>query len=85
VLSENDAAVEKHHLHAIESVLKQDADHSTQLGAVAGIIGAATYSETYLCYEMAYNCSRVASFWISDSYCFGFLYLRRRFSQHSNV
>lgn len=41
VLSENDAEVEKHHLHAIESVLKQDVVHSTQLGAVVGIIGAA--------------------------------------------
>ena len=41
VLSENDAAVEKHHLHAIESVLKQDVVHSTQLGAIVGIIGAA--------------------------------------------
>jgi hypothetical protein len=41
VLSENDAEVEKHHLHAIEAVLKQDVVHSTQLGAVVGIIGAA--------------------------------------------
>ena len=41
VLSENDAEVEKHHLHAIESVLKQDVVHSTQLGAVVGIISAA--------------------------------------------
>jgi hypothetical protein len=41
VLSENDAEVEKHHLHAIESVLKQDVVHSTQLGAVVGIIAAA--------------------------------------------
>ncbi|WP_299073223.1 NAD/FAD-utilizing enzyme [uncultured Paraglaciecola sp.] len=41
VLSENDAAVEKHHLHAIEAVLKQDVVRSTQLGAVAGLIGAA--------------------------------------------
>lgn len=40
VLSENDAEVEKHHLHAIESVLKQDVVHSTQLGAVVGIIVA---------------------------------------------
>jgi hypothetical protein len=41
VLSENDAEVEKHHLHAIEAVLKQDVVHSTKLGAVAGVIGAA--------------------------------------------
>ncbi|MEP1446545.1 MAG: NAD/FAD-utilizing enzyme [Paraglaciecola sp.] len=40
VLSENDAEVEKHHLHAIEAVLKQDVVHSTQLGAVVGVIGA---------------------------------------------
>ena len=41
VLSENDAALEKHHLHAIEAVLKQDVVHSTEIGAVVGIIGAA--------------------------------------------
>jgi ADP-heptose:LPS heptosyltransferase len=40
VLSENDAEVEKHHLHAIEAVLKQDVVHSTTLGAVVGLIGA---------------------------------------------
>jgi hypothetical protein len=40
VLSENDAEVEKHHLHAIEAVLKQDVVHSTELGAVVGVIGA---------------------------------------------
>lgn len=40
VLSENDAEVEKHHLHAIESVLKHDVVHSTQLGAVVGIVVA---------------------------------------------
>ena len=38
VLSENDAEVEKHHLHAIEAVLKQDVVHSTKLGAVVGVI-----------------------------------------------
>jgi hypothetical protein len=41
VLSENDAEVEKHHLHAIESVLKKDVVHSTQLGAAVGIVAAA--------------------------------------------
>lgn len=40
VLSENDAEVEKHHLHAIESVLKQDVVHSTELGALVGAVGA---------------------------------------------
>lgn len=40
VLSEDDASVEKHHLHAIESVLKKDVVHSTEMGAVIGVIGA---------------------------------------------
>ncbi|TDF39753.1 NAD/FAD-utilizing enzyme [Alteromonadaceae bacterium M269] len=40
VLSENDAEVEKHHLHAIEAVLKQDVVHSTELGAVVGAVMA---------------------------------------------
>lgn len=40
VLSENDTEVEKHHLHAIESVLKQDVVRSTVLGAIAGIATA---------------------------------------------
>lgn len=40
VLSENDAEVEKHHLHAIESVLKQDVVRSTMLGAIAGVATA---------------------------------------------
>lgn len=40
VLSEKDAEVEKHHLHAIADVLKQDVVHSTELGAVIGIIAA---------------------------------------------
>jgi hypothetical protein len=41
VLSENDAEVEKHHLHAIGAVLKQDVVHLTKIGAVVGVIGAA--------------------------------------------
>ena len=41
VLSENDAEVEKHHLHAIEPVLKKDVVRSTELGAVFGLVGAA--------------------------------------------
>lgn len=40
VLSENDAEVERHHLHAIESVLKKDVVHSTELGALVGVVGA---------------------------------------------
>ena len=41
VLSENDAEVEKHHLHAIESVLKKDVVRSTKLGALYGAVIAA--------------------------------------------
>lgn len=41
VLSENDAEVEKHHLHAIESVLKKDVVRSTELGALLGVFVAA--------------------------------------------
>ncbi|MFT6268661.1 MAG: hypothetical protein ACJAVV_001476 [Alphaproteobacteria bacterium] len=40
VLSENDAEVEKHHLHAIEAVLKQDVVRSMKIGAVVGIVAA---------------------------------------------
>ncbi|MCV2884969.1 NAD/FAD-utilizing enzyme [Aestuariibacter sp. AA17] len=40
VLSENDAEVEKHHLNAIEPVLKKDVVHSTELGAVVGIVAS---------------------------------------------
>ncbi|WJG08555.1 NAD/FAD-utilizing enzyme [Aliiglaciecola sp. LCG003] len=40
VLSESDAEVEQHHLHAIESVLKKDVVRSTELGAVVGLIAA---------------------------------------------
>lgn len=40
VLSGNDAEVEKHHLHAIEAVLKQDVVRSTRLGAIAGVVVA---------------------------------------------
>jgi hypothetical protein len=42
VLSENDSAVENNHLHEVESVLKQDVVHSTEVGAIVGIIGAAS-------------------------------------------
>lgn len=40
VLSENDMEVEKHHLHEVESVLKQDVVHSTEVGAVIGVIAS---------------------------------------------
>lgn len=49
VLSENDAEVEKHHLHAIEAVLKKDVVHSTELGAIVGVVAAcAVLAITYL-------------------------------------
>ena len=41
VLSQNDTEVEQHHLHLVESVLKQDVVHSTEVGAAFGVIGAA--------------------------------------------
>lgn len=40
VLSENDAEVERHHLQAIESVLKKDVVRSTELGAMVGVVAA---------------------------------------------
>ncbi len=41
VLSEDDAGVEIRHLHQVEAVLKKDVVHSTELGAVIGVIAAA--------------------------------------------
>ncbi|QSX38900.1 NAD/FAD-utilizing enzyme [Shewanella sedimentimangrovi] len=40
VLSEQDGAVESHHLHEVEPVLKQDVVHSTEIGAFVGILVA---------------------------------------------
>ncbi len=40
VLSENDTAVENHHLHEVAAVLKQDVVHSTEYGAIVGVIAA---------------------------------------------
>jgi len=40
VLSEQDAGVQNHNLHEVESVLKQDVVHSTEVGAIFGIAGA---------------------------------------------
>jgi hypothetical protein len=65
VLSENDAEVEKHHLHAIESVLKQDVVHSTELGAVVGVVLASIV--LVLAYLMDWHTS--AAGWVP----FGFL------------
>ncbi|MFB1014414.1 MAG: NAD/FAD-utilizing enzyme, partial [Alteromonadaceae bacterium] len=33
VLSDNDTEIEAHHLHPVESVLKQDVVHSTEVGS----------------------------------------------------
>lgn len=41
VLSEQDAEVELHHLHEVSPVLKSDVVHSTEVGAVVGVILAA--------------------------------------------
>ena len=65
VLSENDAEVEKHHLHAIEAVLKQDVVHSTTLGAVVGV--AAATAILIIAYLMGWHTT--AAGWIP----FGFL------------
>jgi hypothetical protein len=65
VLSENDAEVEKHHLHAIETVLKQDVVHSTELGALVGGILATII--LVIAYLMDWHTS--AAGWIP----FGFL------------
>lgn len=40
VLTEQDAECEKRHLHAIEPVLKKDVVHSTQIGAITGVLAA---------------------------------------------
>lgn len=40
VLSEDDEAVQRRHLHEVESVLKKDVVHSTEVGAIVGAIGA---------------------------------------------
>lgn len=41
VLSNDDAEVEKHHLHNVEAVLKKDVVHSMEKGAVIGAVAAA--------------------------------------------
>lgn len=40
VLSENDAAVESHHLHEVDSVLKRDVVHSGEVGFLVGVVAA---------------------------------------------
>lgn len=64
VLSENDAEVEKHHLHAIEAVLKQDVVRSTRLGALAGLIVAAFV--LLLSYIMDWHISAVG--WVPSAF-----------------
>lgn len=41
VLSENEAAVEQHHLPEVASFMKQDVVHSGEIGAVIGVVLAA--------------------------------------------
>lgn len=65
VLSENDAEVEKYHLHAIEPVLKQDVVRSTNIGAIVGLISATAVLA--LAYLMQWHTSAVG--WLP----FGFL------------
>jgi hypothetical protein len=60
VLSENDTEVETHHLHAVESVLKKDVVHSTQIGAIYGVIGAII--TLFISYAMGWTESTVG--WI---------------------
>ncbi|NQY64439.1 MAG: NAD/FAD-utilizing enzyme [Alteromonadaceae bacterium] len=57
VLSENDTEVENHHLHEVESVLKQDVVHSTEVGAIVGILGAAC--TLIVAYAMGWTASAV--------------------------
>ena len=49
VLSESEADVERHHLHAVKSVFKRDVVHSSEVGAIIGIVGAlATIGTAYV-------------------------------------
>lgn len=65
VLSENDADVERHHLHAIEPVLKKDVIRSTEFGAIIGVIAAGLV--LLLAYVMGWHLSPAG--WVP----FGFL------------
>ncbi|WP_166424039.1 NAD/FAD-utilizing enzyme [Paraglaciecola sp. 20A4] len=65
VLSENDTELEKHHLHAIEAVLKKDVVHSTQLGAVIGVIGAVLI--LLVAYFFSWHTTAVG--WIPFGFC----------------
>lgn len=41
ILSNNDAELEKHHLHQVESLFKKDVVHSTKIGFMVGLVVAA--------------------------------------------
>lgn len=41
ILSNNDAGLEAHHLHQVESILRKDVVHSTKLGFLVGLVAAA--------------------------------------------
>lgn len=57
VLSENDAAVEDHQLHEVAAVLKKDVVHSTEVGAVIGVLGVIILLVTV--YFMGWHLSEV--------------------------
>jgi len=40
ILSNNDAGLETHHLHQVESILRKDVVHSTKIGFLVGLIVA---------------------------------------------
>jgi hypothetical protein len=65
VLSENDAEVEQHHLHAIEPVLKKDVVRSTQRGALIGVLGASLL--LLVTYLMEWHNSAVG--WVPFIFC----------------
>ena len=39
ILSDDEAGLQQHNLHSVESVLKKDVVHSTEIGAIIGIMG----------------------------------------------
>lgn len=41
ILSNNDAGLEEHHLHQVESLLKKDVVHSAKIGFLVGVVAAA--------------------------------------------
>jgi hypothetical protein len=57
VLSEQEADVQNHNLNQVESVLKQDVVHSTEIGAVFGIAGA--MATLVIAYFMGWTASTV--------------------------